>query len=335
MLDWIAVSKYAGVLAALVLAGFGAPIPEEIPIVTAGAMVGHDAQDVADYRAAIDRFERFDGRADAAAAVLGGSVEYFRPERPDRPRSLTRWWIMLPLCIVGVVLADCVLYTAGRMWGVRLLRSGWVQRNVLPPEKQVKIEQNFAKHGILILLGARLTPGIRTPVFLMAGVLKMPLARFLLADGLYAVPGVNLLFWLAYLFTDQFVAAIHAVERHRPMAVAVVLAAVGGVILYKLLANRKLSTGDVEEIPPYVKPVGKVTHAVEQAVEMAVEKAVQTIPRVVDRVTHPLGHHTRPAPAAESPAAPEGVHPGPAPPNGQPAVEKPEPAPKSETPAPG
>jgi hypothetical protein len=57
-----------------------------------------------------------------------------------------------------------------------------------------------------------------------------------------------------------------------------------------MLANRKLSTGDVEQIPPYVKPVGKVTHAVEQAVEMAVQKTVQTIPKVVDRVAHPLGH---------------------------------------------
>jgi hypothetical protein len=155
-------------------------------------------------------------------------------------------------------------------------------------------------------------------VFVMAGVLKMPLSRFLLADGLYAIPGVNLLFWLAYWFTDQFRAAVEAAERHKPMVAVVVLAAVGGVVLYKVLAHRKLSTGDVEEIPPYVKPVGKVTHAVEQAVEKAVGKTVQVSAKVgaavVDKVTHPLGHKaTAPheAPAAEpsgngQPPAPEG-----------------------------
>jgi membrane protein DedA with SNARE-associated domain len=239
---------------------------------------------------------------------------------------------MLPACIVAVVLGDCVLYSFGRIGGRRLLQVGWVQRRILPPEKQVKIEENFAKNGILILLGARLTPGIRTPVFVMAGVLKMPLSRFLLADGLYAIPGVNLLFWIAYLFTDQFVAAVQAAERHKPMVAVAVLAAVGGVVLYKMLANRTLSTGDVEEIPPYVKPVGKVTHAVEQAVEKAVGKTVQVSAKaaavVVDKVTHPLGHKA--AAPHEAPAAAPSA-------NGQPAaVESQPPAPAGEShPTPG
>ena len=33
-----------------------------------------------------------------------------------------------------------------------------------------------------------------TLIFLMAGVLRVPLARFLLADGLYAIPGVGVMF---------------------------------------------------------------------------------------------------------------------------------------------
>ncbi len=287
MFDGIAISKYGGVFAALILAGFGFPMPEEIPIVTGGAMVGHDAQELKYHE-------------EVAGAVGGGPIAYLAPA----PTGVARWWIMLPLCIVGVVLSDCVLYFAGRLWGARLLKSKWVQKRVLPPDKQAKIEANFAKNGILILLGARLTPGIRTPVFLMAGILRMPVSRFLLADALYAVPGVNLLFWLSYWFTDQFVEAIKAVDRHRPMAVAVILAAVGGVIVYKLLVNRTLSTGDVEEIPRFVKPVGAVTHAFEQTIE----KAVTTAAKVVDVVTHPLGHGPKPPPpdakAEEKPSPP-------------------------------
>ena len=41
MFDAVAFSKYGGVFATLILSGFGLPIPEEIPVVTAGAMVGH------------------------------------------------------------------------------------------------------------------------------------------------------------------------------------------------------------------------------------------------------------------------------------------------------
>ncbi|HVK19184.1 MAG TPA: DedA family protein [Fimbriiglobus sp.] len=309
MFDAVTLWKYCGVVGTLILAGFGLPIPEEIPIVTAGAMVGNDAREVADYRRLDDAYDEFDERTDPIAGVVGGWIDHTRPPKPERPAHLTRWWIMLPAIIVAVVLGDCILYTFGRIGGRRLLQVGWVQRRILPPEKQVKIEENFHKNGILILLGARLTPGIRTPVFVMAGVLKMPLSRFLLADGLYAIPGVNLLFWIAYLFTDQFVAAVEAAERHKPMVAVAILAAIGGVVLYKMLANRTLSTGDVEEIPTYVKPVGKVTHAVEQAVEMAVGKTVQVSAKaaaaVVDKVTHPLGHktHTPHEPPTVEPSA--------------------------------
>lgn len=313
MFDAINVSKYAAVVGALLLSGFGAPIPEELPIVGAGALVGHDAQEVADYNAAFDAVDDFHAVAEPIAAVVGGSVEYFRPEAPSRPGHLTRWWIMLPVCIVGVVLGDMVIYTAGRLWGTRLLRWKWVQKRVLPPEKQAKIEANFDKNGILILLAARFTPGIRTPVFLMAGVLRMPLSRFLLADGLYAIPGVNMLFWLAYLFTDQFVSAVHAVEKHRPLVAVAVLSAVGGVVLYKLLGSRQLSTGDVKEIAPLVKPVGVVAHAVEQTVEMAVGKTIHTAAIVADKVIHPRGGHAKKS-HAESVATPEPTSPPPHPP---------------------
>jgi hypothetical protein len=63
-----------------------------------------------------------------------------------------------------------------------------------------------------------------------------------------------------------------------------------------------LSTGDVEEIPIYVKPVGVVTHAVEQTIEKAVGKTAKAAAVVVDKVTHPLGHHPKPPPPAPASA---------------------------------
>jgi membrane protein DedA with SNARE-associated domain len=273
MFTAVTLSKYLGVFGALVGAGFGLPIPEEIPVVTAGAFVGHDSQAVID--------------ADRAGQPIS--------------ENLTRWWIMLPVCILGVVVSDSALYFVGRWFGPWVLSRPWLQKRLLTPEKRAKIEANFEKRGVMILLGARFTPGIRTPVFLMAGVLRMPPARFLLADGLYAIPGVNLLFWLAYWFTDQFVAAIEAVERHRPMAVVAVLAAVSGVLLYKLLVGRKVSTGDPEEIPSLVKPVGVVTHAVEQTIEKTMEKTGSAAAFVLDRVTHPFGYHEKPPDSKDFP----------------------------------
>ncbi len=272
MIDPVAIWKYIGVFSTLIAAGFGFPIPEEIPIVTAGAMVGHDSRDPEPMT--------------LYGALAGSTTAITVPESSGG----TRWWIMLPVCIFGVVLGDSVLFLAGRWFGPRLLRSGWVQRKLLPADKRAKIEANFEKRGVMILLAARFTPGIRTPVFIMAGMLRMPISRFLLADGLYAIPGVNVLFWLSYWFTDQFVEAVEAVDRHRPMAIAAVLAAISGIVLYKVLANRKISTGDMDDIPNYVKPVGAMTQAVEVAIEKTVERTIGTAVMVLDKVKHPLGH---------------------------------------------
>src|SRR5262249_54839607 len=108
------------------------------------------------------------------------------------------WWIMLPVCIVGVIVGDSFLYAIGRLWGPRLLKYNWLKPRLLPPERLAKIEQNFQQYGVRILLFARLTPGIRAPIFFTAGMTRLSIARFLIADGIYAVPGVSLLFFLGY-----------------------------------------------------------------------------------------------------------------------------------------
>src|SRR5262245_10037495 len=126
------------------------PMPEELPVVVGGVLVGH---------------------------------------------GLAEWWLMLPVCIVAVVIGDSMLYGAGRWWGTRLLEYRWIKKHVLPPERLKKIEDNFVKYGIQILLFARLTPGIRAPIFVTAGIVRLSLVRFIIADALYAIPGVALLFF--------------------------------------------------------------------------------------------------------------------------------------------
>lgn len=252
MLTSVALYKYAAVAGMIIATGCGLPVPEEIPIVLGGVMVGHDAN----------------GTNPAEYVALGGGPMSVWPE----PQGHLRWWIMLPVCIVAVVIGDSALYLMGRIGGRRLLGMGWVQRKILPVDKREKIEQNFQKNGVMILLMARLTPGIRTPVFIMAGVLRLPVRQFLLADGLYAIPGINILFWLAYFFTDQFMAAVTAVERYRPLVIVAVLAAISGGLIYRLLTSRRSITGSPEDVPIEMKPVGVVTQAVEQAVEYAIDK---------------------------------------------------------------
>jgi membrane protein DedA with SNARE-associated domain len=223
---------YLGVFLTLLAAGFGVPIPEELPVLTAGIMVGHADTEL-------------------------------------------RWYIMLPVVIAGVVLGDTVLYGMGRIFGRRLLDIGVIRRR-LPYEKQEKIEKNFAEHGIYVLLGARMLPGIRAWVFIMAGVLKVPMAQFVLADAIYAIPLVNILFWLAYVLTDQVLLVynqLHTImNAYRPLIISHLVAGVVGALLYKYVFSRPVSTGEPPHVPDIIaKPAVAAAHAVERVMEKAVE----------------------------------------------------------------
>lgn len=161
---------YGGIVLVLLLGGLGVPLPEELPILAAGAL--------------------------AREAVI-------------------RWWIALPLCIVGVLVGDVVLYWAGRHWGERLL--GWrVVRFVLTEARERRLLSAYRRHGLKIVVIARHVVGLRAAAFLTAGIARLPFWKFLLVDTAAACVGVPVSFGFAYFFTDQLQAIlddIHRVER--------------------------------------------------------------------------------------------------------------------------
>ena len=166
------------------------------------------------------------------------------------------------------VIGDIVLYTIGRKWGKKLLRARWVERRLLTAEKRAKIEQGFQDHGVKILLGVRLLPGIRGWVFVVAGSVRLPFWQFVLADAIYAIPLVNLMFWTAYWATDQIMVLWHQVEAYKSLVISHILAAGLGALVYHYLIVRRVPTG---ETPPIVQKAEAVGHAIESAFESAVD----------------------------------------------------------------
>lgn len=165
------------------------------------------------------------------------------------------WWVMLPTCIVGVIIGDSFLYFIGRFWGARLVEHPFIRKHLLTPERLQKITENFHVYGIRILLFARLTPGIRAPIFLTAGITRLPLARFILADGIYAIPGVAILYALGYAFTDRIVDLIrNEAGKVKSIVILVVLVGVAGYFAYRFL-RRPVVTGNPHEMPKFVEQV--------------------------------------------------------------------------------
>jgi membrane protein DedA with SNARE-associated domain len=287
-----AVWVYLAIFGSLVAAGFGFPIPEELPIVAAGGLAGHQASEPdtvvvypqhlallgADAGApfpanlpwmplaqtfsegplppecvgvlAADPQAPFPANLPWPALAASTAPAAPPPYVVENPKPL-RWWILLPVCILGVVISDGLLYTMGRIGGRKIFKLPWMRR-LLPEARFARIESNFHKYGVIILLFARLLPGIRGPIFLSAGILKLSWRRFLLADGIYAIPGVSLLFFLAFWFTDQFIYLVKRAEegvgRLRPI---LILSLIVGVCVYFLIhfVRKPVTTGDPQELP--------------------------------------------------------------------------------------
>ena len=182
-------------------------------------------------------------------------------------------WLILPVCIAGVVISDGLLYGVGRYFGPKLLEWRVIKR-LLPPQKRERIEGNFHKYGVLTLLFARFLPAIRSPIFITAGIMRLSFAKFVIADGIYAIPGVSLLFFLSFWFGDQFRELVEIVEKDlrvlRPLLILLAIVAVAGFLAYHFY-RRPVAIGNPEEFPI----IGKVAAKIEQVATGAATTAAQ------------------------------------------------------------
>jgi membrane protein DedA with SNARE-associated domain len=165
------------------------------------------------------------------------------------------WWAAWPATGCGIVCADMALYGVGRWWGPRLFKYRWVSR-LVNPERRQRIEGKFAEHGLKLLLMARLLPPLRTGVFVTAGAIRYPFARFVAADAAYAVVGVGVFFFGG-------AGLINVLQRAGHWAVYVlagVIAAYGLYRYYRYLKAREVRQGQrppasVLELPAGDAPV--------------------------------------------------------------------------------
>ena len=217
---------YQGVFFALIAAGFGFPIPEELPVITAGVLVGHED-------------------------------------------TTLRWYIMLPVVMAGVVIGDGVLYGIGRFWGRRLLDLGWVQRQLRSAGEAGRDREELRRprdHRSCSGPGccpasARRSSSWRACCACRSGASSSP-------TRIYAIPMVNVLFWLSYMLTDQVLVIFNKINAYRPLVVVAILLAGRRRLIQKYVFSRHVSTGEPPHVPKIIsKPAGAVGHAVESAVE--------------------------------------------------------------------
>jgi membrane protein DedA with SNARE-associated domain len=136
--------------------------------------------------------------------------------------------LALLLAVVACLIADLVWFELGRRRGARVLRL--LCRISLEPDSCVRTTQNVrGGRGARVLLYAKFLPGLSTVAPPVAGLIRMPLPRFLAWDTAGALLWSGFYVVLGFAFGPQIE---RLVERFTDVGSRVFVLALGAVAVY-------------------------------------------------------------------------------------------------------
>ncbi len=112
-------------------------------------------------------------------------------------------WLAFLACLVGAILGDCVVYAIGYHFGHNLLREHRLLARFLKADREERVERMIQQHGLKVFFLGRFLMGLRSSVYLAAGVLRIPFRRFIAMDAFCATVVIGLFYGLSYRYAKQ------------------------------------------------------------------------------------------------------------------------------------
>jgi membrane protein DedA with SNARE-associated domain len=146
--------------------------------------------------------------------------------------------IMFGVGMAGVLIGDAVVFTAGLTFGEKILQNKFVAR-FITAERYNTVQRQFEKYGKWVVFMARFMPGLRTPIFLTAGVSKrVSFLRFFITDFLAAIISVPVWVYLGYYGASNFDQLMNWVRQGQITIFVLLAVVIIGFIVKKYLARR-------------------------------------------------------------------------------------------------
>ena len=157
------------------------------------------------------------------------------------------WQYAYLACLGGALMGDLIVYSIGRYLGHGFFkRYPWFAR-LMHEEREVKMEQVIKKHGFKVFFVARFLVGVRVPLYLAAGVVRMSWPRFLLINSFCATTVVSITFWLGYRYGNSVVETIR--DSQSGLTIGILLAVAIGLAVYLLRRKRRTLLNAVDVAP--------------------------------------------------------------------------------------
>jgi membrane protein DedA with SNARE-associated domain len=143
------------------------------------------------------------------------------------------WRIAFAVCLAGAVVGDSCMYAIGYRWGHGLFTAHPRFAKLFATENDQQFQKAVEVHALKVMLVARFLVGVRAPVYVMTGIVRLPFRRFLIYDVISASLVVGVVFGLSYLFGEQVSDWVQHAEKRATIVVVLIVAAVLGILYYR------------------------------------------------------------------------------------------------------
>lgn len=196
---------YTGLIGMMLLSAVGLPLPEEVTLVSVGILV-----------------------------FMGGNPHLFPPPFDGAP--VVNVHTAAAVAFFAVFMSDFLIYMVGRKFGRKILRRPTVQKLISESMMQ-RVEEWTQKYGSYACGIFRFTPGIRFPGHLACGIMKFPIWKFMLIDGVAAMISVPTQIYLLAHYGEDILTKL----RQFKLIVLAVLVVIGIYFLIKKVRARILA----------------------------------------------------------------------------------------------
>lgn len=121
-------------------------------------------------------------------------------------------WLAFVACLVGALLGDSVMFAIGYHFGHGLAARHPTLAKFVGAQREASFENVVERHMFKVMALARFMVGVRGPVYLAAGVARVPFRRFIVYDMVCATMVVGTFFAISFYFGDHIAKLLRDAE---------------------------------------------------------------------------------------------------------------------------
>ncbi len=140
--------------------------------------------------------------------------------------------LMVAIGIVGILAGDVLMFMLGRHYGERALRLRWVAY-LLTPRRYAMVQAKFSRFGNRLMFVARFLPGLRSPIYLTAGMTRrVSFMQFFLLDAFAALISAPIWVYLGYYGAQNHEWLLKWLDRGKVIVLVVAAIILAVVVRY-------------------------------------------------------------------------------------------------------